>query len=140
MFKKPLVLLSLIAAFALVVGGFALVGAHSRTSDSRGIVAAAHFQPVSMVGSWDQTSGMNDVTMAATVTPDGTISILMNGEPYWAGSFKTTSAASIVSKADGQPQLSQDSVKTFTYNNGDLSFQFSILGQTATVHLQRSSK
>lgn len=140
MLKKPLVLLSLIVALALLVGGFVLAGDHNRTDYPTGVIEIAHFQPVSMVGSWDQTSGMNDVTMAATVSPDGTISILMNGEPYWAGSFKTTSSASIVSKADGDPQLSQDSSKTFTYNNGDLSFPFSILGQTATVHLQRSSK
>jgi hypothetical protein len=136
--KRPLIVLSLIAAFLAIVGGFALSGDHARTSDTRGIVAAV--RPVTMVGSWNQTSGMSGVTMTATVTPEGTISISMNGEAYWAGSFKTTSASSITSTADGEPQMSQDSTKNFTYNNGDLSFPFSILGQTATIHLQRSSK
>jgi hypothetical protein len=136
---------SLFAAIALFAGGFVLVGDHTRTSDPRGISAVANVQPVNLVGTWNQKSGDGGVTMTATITSDGKISIGMSSDvisgAYWAGTFKTSSTdGQIVSKADGDPQLSQDTTKTFTYKDGDLSFEFSMLGNSATVHLQRSAE
>jgi hypothetical protein len=145
MFKKHWVFVSLLAALALFVGGFVLVGNLTRTTDPRRISAAAVVKSVSMVGTWTQTNSVDGILMTAVIMADGKISIDMNSDPvagaYWVGSFQTSAIdGNIVSTAYGDPQLSQDTNKTFTYNDGDLSFQFSMLGQTATIHLQRSSE
>jgi hypothetical protein len=68
---------------------------------------------------------------------------------YWIGTFPVEKILSdgftVTSAGDTQAMesdlfASQDSTKTFTYKNGVLSFQFSILGTTRTVHLQRSAE
>lgn len=103
--------------------------------------------PVTLDGKWEQTSGMNGVVMTATIA-DGKIQIDMAMSNvsglYWAGTFDANSASiTIVSKADTNALAddmlaSEATSKTFTYKDGDLSYQFSILGMTSTVHLSRS--
>lgn len=149
MFKKHWVIVSLLAALALFVGGFVLVGENTRTADPRGIVPVAQVQTVNFVGTWNQLKGVDGTSMTATITPDGKISIEMHSDPisgsYWQGSFNTTSvtgasSVQITSTSDGDPQLAKPGTKVFTYANGVLSFEFSILGHTNTIELQRSAE
>lgn len=147
--KKTWVLVSLLGALVLFVGGFVLVGDHTRTSDPRGVEPVAAVQTINFVGTWNQVKGVDGTSMTAVVTADGKISIDMHSDPvsgsYWQGSFNTTSVSGassleLISTADGDPQLSRDKTKVFTYANGVLSFTFSILGHTNTIELQRSSE
>jgi hypothetical protein len=97
---------------------------------------------------------MSGTTMTAIIT-DGKISIDIDlvGQNttglYWSGSFdtrvRTNSVFNINSTGDralmdAKLFASQDANKIFSYKNGDLSFQFSMLGMTSTVHLSRSSE
>jgi hypothetical protein len=151
MSKTYWVAVSLVAALALFVGGFVLVGDNTRTTDPRGVVPVAAATMVDMNGTWNQTDE-SSITMTATIT-GGKISIDMNtGDTsgvYWLGTFPvgkiladgfTVTSAGDTQAMESDLYASQDSTKTFTYKNGVLSFQFSILGTTRTVHLQRSAE
>lgn len=108
--------------------------------------------PVDVSGNWHQTkSGIPGAVMDAHIS-DGKIRIdvTMSGSTngmYWQGTFDTatevvkkfsvTSIGDTSAMADSM-YASQDSAKTFTYDNGDLSFPYSIMGVSTVVHLTRS--
>jgi hypothetical protein len=144
--------LSLIAAVALFVGGFVLVGNFTQTTNPSGVVPAAAVTTVNMNGTWTQTSGLSGTTMTGTIS-DGSISIqLSDGDTsglYWKGTFPvdtilsdgfTVTSAGDTTALSSSIFASQDSTKVFTYKDGSLNFSFSILGTTTTVHLQRSAE
>lgn len=149
--KKYWILLSFTAALAMFVGGFFLVS--DRSSDPRGVVSVAAVKPVELIGTWSQSNADSSLSMTATVT-DGKIIIDMHlagdeGGTYWIGTFDTgkhtTSNFTVTSNGDVAAMstmllASQAKTKTFTYDNGDLSFDFSMMGVTRTIHLQRSSE
>lgn len=103
-------------------------------------------------GAYHQTdNGVKGVIMSANVEDDKiTIDMILDsGEEgdskaegtYWKGSFDT-SKTTIVSDADLQVLNtsvlgSKDDTKTFTYDHGDLSFPFEMLGIKTTVHLSK---
>jgi hypothetical protein len=106
--------------------------------------------PVSLIGEWHQTdSGIPDIYMTATIDADS-IQINMKMKDaagvYWLGTFNVDEDLSkpvkIVSQADADGMAmsifsSTDKTKTFFYENGDLSYKFSIMGITTTVHLSK---
>lgn len=108
--------------------------------------------PVDVSGHWHQSqSGIPGAVMDAYIS-DGKIRINVtmsestNGI-YWQGTFDPTTAVvkkfSVTSIGDTAAMAvsmyaSQDSTKTFTYDNGDLSFPYSIMGVSTVVHLTRS--
>lgn len=152
MFKKPLLWLPLVVALVFVIGITWLIGSdsnagalHSPRTVSN-VAQQDNAGPISLNGTWTQTSGAANITMTATIT-SGKISVGMSGPvsgSYWQGSFDTlltkSTSFTVTSTSDGDPQLAAAGDKLFTYNNGDLSFEFTMLGQTSTVHLQRSSE
>lgn len=132
-------------SFAFLIGIVALIfvvsGANNSNGDSLTLSTKA---PVNLSGSWHDRSNSLPVNMVAEI--DGNhIQILMssdlaNGILYWDGTFDTHENTSdsfrVVSNMDEQG-LSQQTTKTFTYKNGDLSYDFTMLGKDYTVHLSR---
>lgn len=100
--------------------------------------------PVDLSGTWHQTTADHSkMNMVAEITDDHIqITMYMNDFHglYWDGSFdtskSTTNSFKITSVSEEQV-LSQDKTKIFTYKNGELSYQFTMLGQTNTVHLSK---
>jgi hypothetical protein len=109
--------------------------------------------PKNLLGTWHQTnSGIPGITMTAVVT-DGSIKIyevIDGGQEgysdvhglYWSGTFDAFDSTVITSKAyKGDLELSYlgslDDKKRFTYENGELSFQFSIMKMTTIVQLSK---
>lgn len=141
-----------LVVLAMVFSGFMISLASSHTGGSS-VLNVADTKPVNLIGTWTQSSGMPGTTMTAVIT-DGKISIdveMQNNVSglYWSGSFDTSvrtgSQFSVDSTADqtemsGEMFASQDGSKIFVYNNGDLSFHFSIMGMNSVVHLTRSSQ
>lgn len=104
--------------------------------------------PVSLDGTWTS----DDPQMVAHISNDKIlINLTLDEETtglYWKGSLDTsiieneTVDAMLYSKGDTQAMEaslmgSQDSAKKFLYKDGKLSFKFTILGTTQTVHLER---
>ena len=65
---------------------------------------------------------------------------------YWAGTFELPTSSgnsftwvskSNTEKASQSVMASQDGTKTFTYQDGKISYQVSALGNTTTVELQK---
>jgi len=97
---------------------------------------------VDLSGTWRQ-SDVDDVRMTAEIS-NGHIEIKMysnvvNGL-YWGGTFvpSNTSQESfdITSTAD-ETGLSQNTTKIFNYKDGQLSYEFTMLGKTRLIHLTR---
>ncbi|QEQ93540.1 hypothetical protein SEA_GIRLPOWER_41 [Streptomyces phage GirlPower] len=112
--------------------------------------------PKSFVGDWYQTNGKDTgVYMTAAVSSNDTIQIHLktrdSGGVYWMGSFqvsdkKTSDSFKLESKADPDAQKwmassifgSQDKSKSFKYEDGDLSYEFTMVGVTKTIHLSKA--
>lgn len=154
MFKKPFVVwLPLVVAVFAVIGITWLIGSDSNAGALQSphtvsnVVQQDNAGPLTTSGTWNQTSGMPGVTMTASISDDK-ISIFMDSAvvsgSYWQGSFDTgltkSTQFNVISASDGDPQFAKAGDKIFTYDNGDLSFTFSMLGHTNTVHLKRSSE
>lgn len=104
--------------------------------------------PVDLTGEWKQTNS-NDAEsfQSATITGD-TIEVFWNAPDakslYWAGTVEvpedgatsfTWDSANDKSKTDSAIMASGDDTKTFTYENGELSYEVTALGTTMTVRL-----
>lgn len=139
--KKYLVLGMLIAAFF----GIAAIG-WSKISTQTVSIISAGTKPIisesSLIGTWLQKSGMPGVKMTATITEDK-IDIFMESAiisaPYYVGTLIAGSAPGVfTSKPIDTPMLSSETSKVFDYNNGVLSFNFTMEGRAATIELIRS--
>lgn len=109
-------------------------------------------EPVSLVGEWTQTNANSDENyQAATITADAieVYWIADGGDTrslYWAGTAEVHADAgdsfswdsvNDTSKTDGALLASGDDSKTFTYEDGELSFEVTAMGTTTTVRLAR---
>jgi hypothetical protein len=142
---KKLVALMFIIAIA---GSILILGGKSGTTQA----ATTPTAPADLIGHWKQTqNGIESVTMSADIS-DGSILIRMTfadmSNVYWAGSFAPSSTAArefdTISNADPDKMLgslyaSKDSTKAFNYKNGVLSYSFTMLGKTTTVHLAKGA-
>lgn len=107
--------------------------------------AAAHV--ANLNGKW--TADLNNSTMVATITDDGIEIQWATGNDsalYWKGTFKVPSSIGskfdVVSVADqGAMQesilASQDTMKTFTYEHGKITFILRAVGVTTKVELHK---
>lgn len=107
-------------------------------------------KPLDLTGEWKQTnSNSPDSFQTATVTAD-TIEIYWVATDtkslYWAGTVATPADAydsftwdslNDTSKTESAIMASGDEKKTFTYENGELSYEVTALGTTMTVRLER---
>jgi hypothetical protein len=104
---------------------------------------------VNFIGTWHQIDGDPSAVMTAEIS-FGAIQINLktrdSSNVYWLGTFDTdmtdVKAFTMISNGDQDAMAnmifaSQDSTKKFTYRDGVLSFDFSILGTTTTVHLTK---
>lgn len=149
---------ALIASVLGIVVGIILVF----VGHGNAAIAATNNTPahavLSLNGHWKQTkSGIPGVVMDATIENDTIqVNITMPSNEssrsdvsglYWTGTFNTggdnLSPFSVTSVGDTGAMDeamfgSQDSSKVFYYNNGVLSFPFSMMGVSTTVELSRS--
>lgn len=106
--------------------------------------------PKTLVGTWHQTNKVDGIIMQASVNSDDTIQVNLktrdSSSIYWMGSFDSQrdpqSSFDVHSQANSDALEmsifgSQDPTKTFKYNRGDLSFKFTMMGTTSTIHLQK---
>lgn len=145
------ILISTLVALLVGLVAFVLTGAMSDGTPKK--VASNTV----LAGEYHQTnSGIPSSVMSATVR-DGSIEIVMHlnsgvegddsgvTSKYWAGTFNMSNMSdsfTVVSKVDKKALEfsivgSQDDVKVFNYDHGDLSFPFSMMGMTTTVHLSK---
>ena len=108
--------------------------------------AATEAGPVDLSGSWVSTG--SEAGFEAEIS-DGEITVNAVGEDfralYWQGTFPTeqvTGETVITSEGDIEALShalmgSGAETKEFTYSDGDLSFEFSIMGTTRTIHMER---
>lgn len=107
-------------------------------------------EPVDLAGEWKQTnSGAEDSFQSATITGQ-TIEVFWNSPDmqaiYWAGTVEvptdgstsfTWDSANDKTKTDNALMASSDDTKTFTYADGELSYELTALGTTMTVRLAK---
>lgn len=115
--------------------------------------ASSNKNPASLVGEWHQSNSNPNGWFTASISGES-IQVTMRGRDsstiYWMGSFDTshrpTNKFKVVSLPDPDARYtmkkslmaSTDSQKTFTYKNGDLSFEYSALGSSTTVHMHKT--
>lgn len=134
----------ILALLALVVSIFTLASCGS----SHG--ASVSTQPVSLIGEWHQVNSNPSGWMTASISGES-IQVNLRGRDsssiFWLGTFDThkrsTSKYKIVSLGDQdamkwQITASTESKKTFTYDHGVLSFEFSALGSSTTIHMTKT--
>jgi hypothetical protein len=140
--------------FIGIFGALVMLPALAACGGSADAQGTSYQVPKSLVGNWYQTeNGIDGIIMSASVNRNNTIQINMEtrdsgGGIYWMGSFDSGNSPktsfTTVSLADPDAMKweifsSQDQTKSFTYKNGDLSYKFSMMGTTTTVHLRKPS-
>lgn len=142
MFKLISIIFAVVLGFSLSACGSEDTSAGSTPIDK----ASAEDRAPSFTGAW-ATDANPDLEMQATITGNS-IKILWvtpsqdTKALYWKGTFPTSNPERIVSKADvealsGSILGSQDKTKVFTYDGAELSFDFTVMGTTKTMHLRK---
>ncbi|CAH0123315.1 hypothetical protein [Microbacterium sp. Bi121] len=158
MTKSPLKLATALVFLSLVGTGLVGCGGESAPTGQTNESTASAPQteeapapapvPVDLTGTWKQTnSNSPDSFQEATITGD-TIEIQWVAPDqkslYWAGTVEVPEDGSAdfswesvndTSKTDGALLASGDETKTFTYKDGELSYEVTALGTTMTVRL-----
>lgn len=138
-----------LALLALIVSIFTLASCGSTHG------ASVSNKPVSLVGEWHQVKSDPNGWMTASISGES-IQVNLEGRDsssiYWAGTFdthkRTTSKYKVISLIDpdamkyaiiSASDKNGTPLKTmpFTYDHGVLSFQFSALGRSTTVHMTK---
>jgi hypothetical protein len=122
---------------------------------SRGVSSASAESPIKttdvpvLTGHWHMTkSGIPDAKMAASIADDKILVTLTMGDTtgiFWDGTFDTTQTSAVFKTTSlgdqaamaAQLYASSEKSKVFTYKDGDLSFQFSIMGVSTIVHMSK---
>lgn len=107
--------------------------------------------PADLSGEWKQKNGDKDNYQIAKIA-NGTIEIYWHSETdesdslYWAGTYDAPTTAdepytwnskNDTEKTDNALLASGDATKTFTYEDGEISYQASALGTTKTIRLEK---
>ena len=140
--------------FACFMLTLPLTACGGNASNSTGADAAAQQeeapQPPDLTGEWVQVnSDSEDSYQTATITED-TITVNWNAPDttalYWAGSFEAPNTADEPYSWDSANDTEQtanallaspDETKTFTYEDGQISYSVSAMGVTTTVKLEK---
>lgn len=150
--SKTVTTFALLAALGIAISGCSNSTAPSSNGNTAAIQEAPTPEPVDLTGEWEQSNKKSqDSYQAATIVGD-TIEInwISDGGDtrslYWAGTATipadgsqsfTFDSVNDTSKTDGAMLASSDDTKTFTYENGELSYEVSALGATTTVRLAK---
>ncbi|MDQ0614419.1 hypothetical protein QF046_002060 [Microbacterium sp. W4I4] len=155
----PIKLVGAVTLLALLGGGAVGCSAESDPatpkSDAQGASSGATEEasapkPVDLAGTWKQTnSNSEDSYQAATVTGD-TIEIQWVAPDtkslYWSGTVEvpqdgstdfTWDSVNDKTKTAKSVMASGDDTKTFTYKDGELSYELTALGTTMTVRMAK---
>lgn len=135
-----------VAAFLILsplgLGGTKAGASGSKQSDDKP-------KTMNFIGKWHQVDGNPDAVMTAEITYGAIqINVHLDGSDnvYWLGTFDTDMTDiqrfTMVSVGDQDAMAnkifaSQDPTKTFTYSDGILSFDFTMLGSKTTVRLSK---
>lgn len=131
---------------AIVISIFTLAacgGSHGASSKN----------PATLIGEWHQVDSDPNGWFTASISGES-IQVNLHGRDsrsiFWMGSFDTSHRPigkfKVVSLPDPDARYtmkrslmaSTDSKKTFSYNDGELSFKFSALGTTTIVHMHQT--
>lgn len=108
--------------------------------------------PPDLTGEWKQVNSKSDDSWQSATISNGTIEVYWvsdNGDTtslYWAGTYVAPQTGDEPyswesendhEKTGGALLASGDDTKTFTYENGQLSYSVSALGTTTTVRLEK---
>jgi hypothetical protein len=107
-------------------------------------------QPVDLAGEWMQKNPNDPENFQSATITDGVIEIYWNAPDikalYWAGTVEapqdgtqsfTWDSANDTAKTSTSIMASSDTTKTFTYADGELSYDVTAMGTTVTVQLVR---
>lgn len=136
--SKALSALLIAGAIALAIFiGFAGFKANASNTPS---TPTSPTTSIDLSGSWHQVPNDSTPTNMTAEISANHIQVMLYSSTvnglYWDGTFNANNSSKIVSIAD-EKALSQDSTKTFHYENGVLSYDFTMLGKNYTVHLSR---
>lgn len=110
-------------------------------------------QPPELTGTWKQVNSNSETSYQTAVIQGETIEVYWTDEStdtdslYWAGSFSaptttdepyTWDSKNDTQKTSSALLASGDDTKTFTYENGQISYSVSAMGTTQTVKLERT--
>lgn len=144
-----------VALMAVLLAGCSSPADSNTTSSGNNTAEASQApeaEPLDLTGEWKQTnSNSADTFQAATITADRIEVDWVNEAEsstaiYWVGTFAPPTEAadsySWESQADAAALenailASQDPTKTFTYENGVLSYELTAMGVTMTVEMER---
>lgn len=120
----------------------------AQTSESKPVEEKP--QPVDLAGEWTQKNPNDPESFQSATIADGVIEIYWNAPDtkalYWAGTAEvpqdgtqsfTWDSVNDTAKTGSSIMASGDATKTFTYADGDLSYDVTAMGTTMTVHLTR---
>ena len=108
--------------------------------------------PPDLTGEWRQTNSNSEDSWQSAIITEDTITVYWvsdNGDTqslYWAGTYEAPQDAEEPYSWDSVNDTEQtanailasnDETKTFTYENGEISYQASALGTTTTIRLEK---
>lgn len=159
MFRNSVITFLILFSFILLTSGCGgsdsnestePVAVNSEPNTSEPITQEDDEDAVTLDGEW-RSETKDGTTMVATIT-DNQIKMSFDSEDlsslYWLGTFPesgetATEGMIVTSEADIEALEqsitgSQSKTKDFTYTDGTLDFEFTVLGSTRTVHLKKS--
>ncbi len=107
---------------------------------------------IDLTGEWEQSNKNSEDSYQTAMINDGTIEVYWVSDGgdttslYWAGTFEAPEAGvesyswdsvNDTEKTDMALMASGDETKTFTYENGQISYSVTALGVTTTVRLEK---
>lgn len=149
---KKAIAVAAACALALTLAGCGSPSGGTDADSSQPAPQEEKKQPLDLAGSWTQTNkNSEDSYHEVTIEADTiTVNWITNGGDskslYWVGTYVAPTEATDTytwESAGDTEQLSksllgsQDATKVFSYDNGVLSYEFTALGTTTTVKLER---
>lgn len=149
--KAVITILVVSLVFALSSCGKPAATSSVQTSEKAAATATPAAIP-DLTGTWKQVNSSSDTMYHQAVISGSTIEInWINTEDessslYWSGTYVAPTSAQTPYTWDSQNDTSKtgtamlassDATKTFTYENGQISYSASALGTTKTVRLEK---
>lgn len=133
---------------------FSFTSCGSSTSSDKSSEKSEQPKKFDLAGDWKQSNSGSDESYQIATIQDNTIEIFWYSEDdetkalYWSGTYAAPEDATEPyiwnsendkEKTDGALMASGDDTKTFTYEDGEISYEVSALGITQTVRLQKAN-
>lgn len=153
---KKLVMMGCAGVMAVALAGCASGDAENAQTDNGSNAPAAQEeqkQPLDLTGEWKQVNSNAEDSYQVATIGDGSITVEWVGDGgdtkslYWAGTYVAPTEATDSYTWESQNDTEQtasammasgDETKTFSYENGQLSYELTALGTTMTVKMDRA--